>query len=239
MKILAIGDIHQAPNLDEIEATITQVAPDQTVFLGDYFDQWFDTPNDAARTAKWLKWSLDQPNRVHLWGNHDLPYALLGRCPGWTQEKQAAVQEVIPTDGWGRLRLWHFLEGWLFTHAGLSKSVCPRIARPSSLVPMLRREEELAWKQLKRGESHWIWSASAIRSGNAKVGGILWCDLAEFTSLNGINQVFGHTPLRTLARMPGPKCVNWCIDVATREGVSEALVIDGNEGFPVRIGQRD
>lgn len=51
MKLLAIGDIHQAPNLEQIETEISRMAPDRTIFLGNYFDQWGDTPEDAPRTA--------------------------------------------------------------------------------------------------------------------------------------------------------------------------------------------
>ena len=86
MKILVIPDIHEAPNLDEVEAAIAAHAPDLTVFLGDYFDSWDDTPADAGRTAEWLANSLKLPRRQHLFGNHDLPYyvpriPVLG-CPG-------------------------------------------------------------------------------------------------------------------------------------------------------------
>lgn len=73
-KILAIGDIHQAPNLEQIEATIARENPDRVIFVGDYFDQWHDHPDHAAKTARWLKQSLADPKRVHLLGNHDLHY---------------------------------------------------------------------------------------------------------------------------------------------------------------------
>ena len=73
-KIFVCPDLHEAPNLDEVEAAIWREAPSRTVFLGDYFDQFYDTPDDAARTARWHKGSLAEPNRVHLWGNHDLAY---------------------------------------------------------------------------------------------------------------------------------------------------------------------
>ena len=87
MKLIVIPDLHQAPNLHEMEASIAREAPDQIIFLGDYFDQFGDTPTDAAQMARWLTASMAQTNRVHLLGNHDLPYAwpsaYAARCPGY------------------------------------------------------------------------------------------------------------------------------------------------------------
>jgi hypothetical protein len=142
MKILAIGDIHNGPNLRQIEAAISRQSPDLTIFLGDYFDQWSDTPEDVRRVAEWLRESLQQSSRVHLWGNHDLPYALLGNCPGWSQAKQEAVQAVMPPDSWKPLRLWHVFEPWVFSHAGLSRSHSCIPRRAASIPRFLRALEE-------------------------------------------------------------------------------------------------
>lgn len=72
MKTLIVGDLHHAPNLDEVEQPIARERADTVVFLGDYFDQWDDSPADAERTAVWLKHSLAQPCRVHLPRHGDL-----------------------------------------------------------------------------------------------------------------------------------------------------------------------
>ena len=58
MKIVAVPDLRQAPNLDQVEDAIANEVPYLTVFLGDYFDNLWGTPEDAARTAKWLIESL-------------------------------------------------------------------------------------------------------------------------------------------------------------------------------------
>ncbi len=83
-RILAIGGIHQAQNLNVIEAAIERIASIITVFIGDYFDSFiYDHPDHVRRTAVWLKQGIHRPDRVYLFGNHDLPYAHphLAICP--------------------------------------------------------------------------------------------------------------------------------------------------------------
>ncbi len=68
-RIVVIPDIHQAPNLGQVEAAITRERPDLTVFLGDYFDRSGDQPRDAGRTAERLKHGLELnalPERMQL-----------------------------------------------------------------------------------------------------------------------------------------------------------------------------
>lgn len=126
MKIIAVGDIHHGPNLEQIEAAIEREKPDLTIFIGDYFDQFGDQPEYAYLTAKWLKSSLVKPNRVHIWGNHDLPYGFpeYSFCPGFDPAKERAIRSVLGESDWRKLQLWHLIrfngEHWLFTHAGLS-----------------------------------------------------------------------------------------------------------------------
>ena len=71
-KTLVIPDIHNDFKL--AEGIIHRERPDHTVFLGDYFDDWYDTVQDAANVAKWLRESLENPDRTHLIGNHDVSY---------------------------------------------------------------------------------------------------------------------------------------------------------------------
>ena len=68
MKLLIIPDLHEARNLDAVENALRREQPTRTIFLGDYFDQFGDTPDDASRTARWLKASLAETNRVHPLG---------------------------------------------------------------------------------------------------------------------------------------------------------------------------
>src|ERR1035441_7570735 len=103
MKTLIFSDLHEPPHdvLDRIEAIIADERADRIVFLGDYFDQFDDTPRDAARTAAWLAKSLTDPRRTHLIGNHDASYLWpvdSTYCPGFTWEKEGVIRENLGAD---------------------------------------------------------------------------------------------------------------------------------------------
>jgi predicted phosphodiesterase len=51
-KTLIFPDLHspQAPAIAAVERTIEQENPDRVIFLGDYFDDWNDSADDAERT---------------------------------------------------------------------------------------------------------------------------------------------------------------------------------------------
>lgn len=236
MKIVAVPDIHQAPNLDQVEKVVRSENADLTVFLGDYFDQIFDDPGDAGRTAEWLANSLKQPNRIHLFGNHDLPYRfpynLTVQCPGWTAEKHAEVERFMSESEWAKLKLLHWEGDWLFTHAGWSKQLWKRPNRPHypgtmSLIGkklFLDDQVRLAWEAVGKQTKTWVFGRGQLRGGNDKIGGLTWCDAHEFKSIPGVNQVFGHTPGKIRNLSKGPEQA-WVIDTTTRAGVQNCLVI--------------
>jgi hypothetical protein len=229
-KILAIGDIHQAPNLEQIEATIARESPDRVVFVGDYFDQWHDHPDHAARTARWLKQSLADPKRVHLIGNHDLHYLWPeAACSGFTWDKHRFIQHVLTPSDWDRLELSHYEDGWLFTHAGLSRPYAPLTKDVFTPMQSLALEANEAWHCLWRRQSHWIWNKGV--DPKSPVGGLLWCRVGrDFIPVPGLNQVFGHTPQKEPLLLLGQNSRNWCIDTSAVTGPSFALVIeDGRE----------
>ena len=95
-KVLVIGDVHQSHQTAE-QFINNWKGP--VIFLGDYFDQFHDSPQDAMETAKWLKQSLQQPNRIHLMGNHDFHYMLpVGSgtfCSGYTKDKHEAIDQIL------------------------------------------------------------------------------------------------------------------------------------------------
>ncbi len=232
MNIVVIPDLHQSHNLDQLEQTIARECPDLTVFLGDYFDQYGDSPSDAGRTAEWLQHSLRQPKRIHLWGNHDLPYCYpenpVVRCPGFTREKFEAIQSHLGEPDWQKLRLYHWEGHRLFSHAGWSKhwfNPSPAAAEPRG---NLAAHEQEAWEALRAQRDHWIFDCGIRRGGCLWAGGLIWCDIREFEPIPGIDQFFGHTP-GTLGRyVPGNRSNNWCLDTTDRAGLHHYLVIDGD-----------
>ncbi len=233
-RLFVCPDLHEACNLDEVEAAIRRESPARTIFLGDYFDQFDDTPEDAARTAAWLKSSLAQSNRVHLWGNHDLAYGFSeiseAWCSGFTWEKCNAINAVLSPDDWTRLRLTHWEGDFLFSHAGWSREFSggPSRAHVSELRTHLASEEVGAWRCLKMGKAHWIFGVGCIRGGTERCGGLLWCDVREFMPIAGLNQIFGHTPGNLGTVKSGRDSFNLCLDTCSREtGARHYLIIEG------------
>jgi hypothetical protein len=236
-KILAIGDIHQAPNLEQIEATIARENPDRVVFVGDYFDQWHDHPDHAVRTARWLKQSLADPKRIHLLGNHDLHYLWPeAACSGFTWEKHRFIQHVLMPSDLDRLDLFHYEDGWLFTHAGLSRAYAPTEKDIFTPIQILALEVNEAWHSLWKRQPHWIWNTGENSSEKGSVGGLLWCRVGrDFVPVLGLNQVLGHTPQKQPLLIEAKNSRNWCIDTSAITGPTFALVIEAGRERVVKI----
>jgi hypothetical protein len=200
MKTLIIADLHEPPDpvLEKIEATLASEAPDRVVFLGDYFDQYNDTPADAGRMAKWLKASLADPRRTHLIGNHDASYLWAHDatyCPGFTWEKRLEIGKVLGKDLSPSRFVFHtWVDGWLLTHAGLSAKWYSEGTSLDRIVNWLNGEARAARKSFAGGKAHWFIAIGKMRGGMAPTGGILWCDFAELHAVPGVRQIFGHTP---------------------------------------------
>ena len=119
-KIILIPDIHN--DYFTAEKIIKKENPCNVIFLGDYFDDFDDTVQDAINTAKWLKKSLKQKNRVHLIGNHDLSYMTDNpnlKCMGYRTDKHKAIKKYDVD--WDKLLMHYWInDEWLCTHAGFS-----------------------------------------------------------------------------------------------------------------------
>lgn len=209
MKTLIIPDIHN--HFDRAEKTIKSVNADQIVFLGDYFDDFNDTPEDITEVADWFHWSVNQPNRIHLCGNHDIHYwvkeAKSNRCGGWEQWKQIAIDNIVKPEDWEKLKFYYVLDNtYLLSHGGVHPYwVDPVKFRNGEeititldkLVQKLERDSEECIKLLKKDRYNWICVAGFSRSRSPFVGGLIWLDFGEeFHPIRGIHQIVGHTPSR-------------------------------------------
>lgn len=233
-RLFVCPDLHEARNLEEVEAAIRREEPARTIFLGDYFDQFDDTPEDASRTAVWLRSSLAQSNRTHLWGNHDLAYGFPeireAWCPGFSCEKSRAINAIMSPADWAKLKLTHWEDTFLFSHAGWSNDFSGGRSRAkgSDRRTFLASEEAGAWSCLKSGKRHWIWGVGYGRGGTQKCGGLLWCDVREFTPVPGLNQIFGHTPGNLGTVKSGCDSFNLCLDTCSRgKGAQHYLIVEG------------
>ena len=125
MHICVIPDLHNRTEIAErvIDKEINNV--DKIIFLGDYYDNFFDGPEDVAKTSKLLKNYISDSKFEFLIGNHDLHY-IVGepafRAITWTQEKFDAVNEILSPEDWERFNWSIPIDNWLFSHAGVNMS---------------------------------------------------------------------------------------------------------------------
>jgi hypothetical protein len=207
MNIIALGDIHN--NTVSAQKIVERYEnTHKIVCVGDYFDSF--TGDDAEATAYWLKDFINKPNTVALIGNHDLPYSPYGKirthpssvwrvfypCSGYTSEKDEIINSVLTKEDWAKVKTFHYENGWLFTHAGVHPYWFehPVIGMTIDHVIGILHKTEDAYRTL-----NWtpiLGEAGIYRGGRSKVGGILWHDhQREAEPIQGINQIYGHTPL--------------------------------------------
>jgi len=202
---LIIPDIHH--KWAQAEKIISAVGADEIIFLGDYFDDFNDTPEMVTDTCDWLGESVNKPNRIHLFGNHDQSYAYGKslRCSGYEQWKQFIVDDNLPKGVWNKLVWYHWLDNrWLLTHAGLHRLNLPvsiidfKNDRPTYIKKISDYLDEhiaIGLRKAANNETYWTHNAGRARWGQERVGGITWCDYnVEFYPIAGINQIVGHTP---------------------------------------------
>lgn len=203
---LIIPDLHH--RWRQAEKIISSVGADEVIFLGDYFDDFDDTPDMVQETCDWLESSVGKPNRIHLFGNHDQHYAFPYRtfqCSGYAQWKYFIIHDRIDPKLWDKVKWYHFLDNrWLLTHAGLHKFNVPAHIKKNrsnraefikDLSGYLDYEIRKGFQDGANSKSNWVFNAGAARWGHQRVGGITWCDFErEFYPVKGINQIVGHTP---------------------------------------------
>ena len=218
MKTIIISDLHNRSYWVEDALSSSLLQPyDRVIFLGDYFDDFGDTPNDVYMSAKWLKSSLEKPNRIHLYGTHDIWYRFPSnpyiRASGNTVEKYYAIQSIINPNDWNQLKLYHYEQNYLMTHAGIhsyliswyvsrnrnifdkyivnnnlqldSQNIINMIIKPATEDALDTISEDFA--------DPWL-DAGFARRGSQLIGGIIWLDWnQEFEPIPGLNQIVGHT----------------------------------------------
>jgi hypothetical protein len=207
MNTIVIGDIHN----HWVEAEQIASLYDKThhvIFIGDYFDDFGDTAQDAIQTTYWLKESLDKPNRIHLMGNHDINYSYLNykkdingnlqniyNCSGYTMQKDSAVNSLMLTSDWNKIKFAHFENGFWFTHAGIHPYWFEHPIKGMNNEVILDKLAKATDDYLNRTWNETIGAVGRCRGGTHKYGGILWLDdYQEGKTIREFKQVFGHTP---------------------------------------------
>jgi len=126
MKTIIIPDLHNRVNLVEPVLSSPLLQPyNKVIFLGDYFDDYYDTVIDIANSAEWLKYSLYKPNRIHLFGTHDVWYRFPNdpfvKASGNTKKKSDVINRILTQKDWSLLRPYYYEQGFLLSHAGVHK----------------------------------------------------------------------------------------------------------------------
>ena len=197
MKTIVIGDIHN--HVDWIEPFLESYPHDSVIFLGDYFDSFRDNAKIAKKTSKWLAGSVFKENRIHLMGNHDMPYRFSNNirqgCPGFSIEKLNIINKefgLIDTLGlgkvWDQIKLAHFDHdnNFIFSHAGLSEDIfkcCPING------PNLVDYEKTITDTLEGLNTNPEFISNVVGAS-----GITWIRPEGFKLIPNVTQVVGHTP---------------------------------------------
>jgi hypothetical protein len=233
---LVIPDIHlKYPIADKI---LNKWSPEKIIFLGDYFDDFYDNPKKNMEMAYWLKEKTKQygDKLIKLMGNHDMHYRFMDnfllRCSGFTPQKCVAINQVLTKEDWAEFKLFHYEDGIYFSHAGISPHI---FAHPIKGLTKLGLETqcEEALKACENGDYSMYIGAGRSRGGRQPYGGITWLDFDdEFEPIPNINQCFGHTPHGDPQYSLGENSQNFALDThlrhygVLRDGGIEILHID-------------
>lgn len=230
MKLLVIGDVHL--KFEKAERIASKYNKDyKIIFVGDYFDNFGDTPELNLACADWLKESMSKPNRIHLRGNHDEIYdpRTSSMCSGFSTQKKTAINSTMTLEDWDKLKYFHFENGWWFSHAGLTKYWFQHSMKESITVDHVQKTiDDAIIKQRTGIEDNAIWAADSSRGGDNPVGSILWCDWRNLDMIPSMKQVVGHTPIKKINAITdntiNSSIIN--VDCSAATNLGEVLEID-------------
>ncbi len=220
MKSIIFSDIHNRVDFIDLYLESQNGKYDELVFLGDYFDHYGDSSFEASKTAYWLREALHKyPNAHFLFGNHDMPYVFPSNpyleCPGWTGKKSATVNRILSRDDWNKLKLCHFTQGFLCSHAGLSYDYFAHDFKVE--LPYIEKICKESLEMVSAGFYSSLLGAGRDRGGPQTVGGILWVDFRSFKPLPGFNQIVGHTEGKEVRSLITEDSKNYCLDTSSKD----------------------
>ena len=200
-KLLIIPDIHT--KFEKAQRIINKYQNSHKfIFMGDYFDQFGDTPEINAATAQWLKdLMVEHTDWIYLKGNHDEIYDPRTQCmcSGFSSQKKIAINEVLKIEDWDKLKYFHVENKWWFSHAGITKHWFAHPMKEGITAENVQRIIDNAITSQRVGESsNAIWASSYARGGNHVVGGIVWQDWRDLELIHNLKQVVGHSPLKKI-----------------------------------------
>lgn len=196
-KVLIVGDIHNKVQKAET-AMGNWTGP--IIQVGDIFDDFHDTVNDAIEAAEWLKQSILQPNRTHLMGNHDIQYMLPLNsgiyCSGYSVDKHKAIRSVLTDEDWSHVKYFLSVNNCWFSHAGITRMW---FEHPINGLTLDGINEQInkavhSINDKTYANIQCLYAADYFRGGRSKKGGLLWNDWRNSDFIEGVTQIVGHTP---------------------------------------------
>ena len=241
MKTIIIPDLHNRVDFVELALLSPVLKPyDNVVFLGDYFDDFYDTLQDTVNSAEWLKQSLHKPNRIHLWGTHDIWYAFPDNqfviASGNTEKKADVISRILTEKDWSLMRPYYYEQDFLMTHAGVhqylisqyvlkNKKVFEKyvinnnlsLSAQETIDLIIQPATDQALEDVRNNVMNIWFEAGFARWGTQKVGGITWLDWQkEFQPIPDINQIVGHSELRIPQQKSTHNSKNYCLDTKSQ-----------------------
>ena len=204
-----------------IDDAVAEYHVGRVILLGDLVNDWYATPAmEIAQIEALHDWLVRRDADITvetLIGNHDVFYLLNGRVPessarlvrgaspGALPEAYDAVHRLLttlprPMAISATLRVAGV--DWLLTHAGVTSRwwrstgmAGADATRPTALGV------DVALHRLHTRRHAWdaLYSAGPARGGDG-IPGPLWADRTELLAdpLDGVSQMVGHTPVRTV-----------------------------------------
>ena len=233
MKILIVPDVHGSHEWEKTKEKINEV--DKIIFSGDYFDTWENKWPDQGENFKnicsFKRQYFDKV--ILLIGNHDFSYISGGvygsNCSGHQYDKASEIRALL-TSNLDIIDLAFECDGWVFSHAGFSKTAVGMMNRIMNNI--YGKEEDFSISRLNKcwhERSHFHgdpnfdsffdekldWDGMFSGSGDEKTQFCLW--IRPHSLLKDAyyqKQVVGHT--------------EYCIDdfVALKDGENYILLTD-------------
>jgi hypothetical protein len=221
MKTLIIPDIHQdLAGLNKIFKIEKLESFDEIIFLGDWFDSFYEPPRvasfkDTCLFLRDLVWSNKYGKMIFLVGNHDLAYIYNNKsggynsvhpsitywCSGVTKSKISTFRKVFYDKGlkddwfFVNFKIAHSSQGWFFSHAGIVERQIPYAFTVEEVINKVLPDVWLNFRNITYRQNALISAVGVARGGQDNVGGLLWLDYYnEFNASPNIGkQVFGHS----------------------------------------------
>lgn len=200
-KIILVPDIHGDGFWKELfDYDLDKV--ERIIFLGDYFDSFHISVAEQMYNFKEiLALKKRYPDKVVLLiGNHDIHYITFNGCSGFCEAQKYEIKELIEDlFNNGQLKLFHFENDFLFSHAGLTQTFLNDFKLQFEIETNDIRElieamnlhliDYPSFFEFKRKLSGNVYGDNVFQ-------GPLW--VRPFSLINDsvdLNQVVGHTPL--------------------------------------------